>query len=130
EALVQADALAVEGRALWSPVVRANDRRVAPGSAGADVGLLEDADVLDPMLLREVVRGRESVRAAADDHDVVAALQLRTLPPHALREEDLLKHLAPPGRRARPARPRRRSGRAPAGRTRGTSRRRRAGRAP
>ncbi len=89
QALVQPHALAVEGRALGRAVVRADDRRVAPGRARADVRLLEDRDVRDPVALREVVRGREPVRAAADDDDLVPALQLRPRPPHPLREEDL-----------------------------------------
>ena len=45
-----------------------------PGGAGADVALLEDRDVRDPVIA-EVVRGRQAVRAAADDHHVVGALQ-------------------------------------------------------
>ncbi len=76
EPLVELDALPVEGGALGRAVVRADDRRVAPRGTGADVRLLEDADVLDPVSLREVVRGREPVRAATDDDDVVAALEL------------------------------------------------------
>ena len=89
EPLVQPDALAVERRALGRAVVRADDRRVPARRARADVRLLEDRDVRDPVPLREVVRGREPVRAAADDHDLVAALELRPRPPHPLREEDL-----------------------------------------
>ena len=129
QALVELDALAVERRALGRAVVRADDRRVPPGRARADVRAARGRDVLDAVVLREVVRGREAVRAAADDHDVVAALQLVPRAPHPLREEDLLITRSPRDRRARRARPRRRSGRAPAARTRGTSRRRHAGRA-
>jgi hypothetical protein len=92
EPLVQPHAFPVEGRALGRPVVRADDRRVAPGRPRADVRLLEDADVADTVALREVVRGRQPMRAAADDHDVVAALQLGPLPPHPLREEQLRDH--------------------------------------
>ena len=72
QAFVQPDALAVEGRAFGRAVVRADDRRVAARRARADVGLLEDGDVADPVPLREVVGGREPVRAAADDDDLVA----------------------------------------------------------
>ena len=90
EALVELDALLVEGGALGRAVVRADDRRVAARGAGADVRLLEDGDVLDPVALGEVVRGREPVRAAADDHDVVAALELAARAPHAADAEDVL----------------------------------------
>ena len=80
------------------------------------------------MVLREVVRGREPVRAAADDHDVVAALQLAARAPHAARRG----RCPSPPRAPRPgrARPRRRSGRAPAGRRAGSARRRAARSAP
>ncbi len=89
EALVEADALPVEGRALGRAVVRADDRRVAARRPRSDVRLLEDRHVFDAVALRQVVRGGESVRAAADDDDLVPALELRALPPHPLREEDL-----------------------------------------
>ena len=96
EPFVEPDALAVERRTLGRAVVRADDRRVPARRARADVRLLEDRDVRDPVALREVVRGREPVRAAADDDDLVAALELRPRPPHALREEDLAQcHVVP-----------------------------------
>src|SRR6266508_999083 len=90
ETLVERDAAPVELGTLGGAVVRADDRRVAPGCTGADVALLEDGDVGDSVVLREVVRGREAVRAAADDHDLVAALQLATRPPHAFDAEEPL----------------------------------------
>ena len=86
--LVELDRGVVEARALGRLVVRAQDRRVAAGRARADVALLEHRDVGDAALL-EVVRGREAVRAAADDHDVVAVLELRPRPPHAALAEDV-----------------------------------------
>src|SRR6266511_4001946 len=89
ETLVERDAAPVELGTLGGAVVRADDRRVAPGCTGADVALLEDRDVGDAVVLRQVVRGREAVRAAADDHDVVAALHLAPRPPHALNSEDV-----------------------------------------
>ena len=127
EPLVELHARAVERGALGRAVVRADDRRVAAGGARADVRLLEHGDVRDAVVLGEVVGGREPVRAAADDHDVVALLQLAARPPH-------------PARRGRCPSPRqplrhverdlgRRSGRAPAGR-RGGSARLRAARSP
>src|SRR5581483_6428241 len=89
------DAAPVERGTFGCQVVRADDRRVAPGGAGADVRLLEDGDVADAVVLREVVRNREAVRAAADDHDLVAALQLGARPPHAPYAEDVLHRPSP-----------------------------------
>ena len=95
------DAGVVEARALGRLVVRAQDRRVAPRGARADVALLEHGHVADAELA-EVVRGRQAVRAAADDHDVVAVAQLAAPAPHPPGPEDLT-HRA----RHRPTRPRR-----------------------
>src|SRR3712207_8686911 len=47
----------------------------SPGGARADVALVEDGDVRDPALA-QVVGRRQPVRAAADDDDVVALLQV------------------------------------------------------
>ena len=128
EALVQRHALAVELGALGGAVVRADDRRVPAGCPGADVRLLEDADVLDPVVLREVVRGREPVRAAADDHHVVAALELAARPPHPASpgrcpSRALLQAFERRRARRVPCRVR-----APAGRRRGSARPRRGAR--
>ena len=71
EALVELDARLVELRALGRAVVRADDGRVAARGAGADIALLQDRHVRDAVVLRQVVGRGESVRAAADDDDVV-----------------------------------------------------------
>ena len=89
EPFVELDAAAVELGSLGRSVVRSDDRRIAPGRAGADVALLEDRDIGDAVVLREVVGGREPVRAATDDHDVIPALQLSARTPHALHAEDV-----------------------------------------
>ena len=96
ELLVQPHALPVELRALGSPVVGADDRRVPARGAGTDVRLLQDADVLDPVPLRQVVGGRQPVRAASDDDDVVAALELAARAPHPPWDEDVLHRLSSP----------------------------------
>ncbi len=110
EALVELHRGLVEPSALGGAVVRAQDRRVAPRRAGADVVLLEDRDVRDPALA-QVVGGGQAVRAAADDHDVVARLQLAAGAPHAPLAEDVT-HRRPPALRrgARPRRPPRSTG--------------------
>ena len=119
ELLVELDALLVERRALGSAVVRADDRRVPAGRARADVALLEDRDVRDPVVLREVVGGREAVRAAADDDDVVVPPERVRAPEHPLLEEDVLH-----ARSSAAARRRRRARRRARGRSRARPRRR------
>ena len=91
--LVHLHALVVEASALRRLVVGAEDRRVATGRAGADVALLEHRDVLDAEL-PEVVSGREAVRAAADDHDVVAVAQLSGRGRHIRRERKISRIVA------------------------------------
>ena len=88
EPLVELDRCVVEPRALGRLVVRAQDRRVTPGGARADVALLEHGDVGDPVLA-QVVRRRQSVRAAADDDHVVAPLEIAGAAPHAARAEEV-----------------------------------------
>src|SRR4029077_1512487 len=77
----------VEPDPLGGAVVGADDGRVAARAAGAEVVLLQHRDVRDAEVLRQVVRGRHAVPAAADDHDVVGLLQLGPLPPGATLEE-------------------------------------------
>ena len=44
--------------------------------------LLDDGDIRDAVILREVVRGRQTVPATADDDRVIAFLELRRPPKH------------------------------------------------
>jgi hypothetical protein len=62
----------VEPDALGGQVVRPQDGRAAPGTAAAEVALVQDGDVGDPVAGGQVVRGRQAVHAAADDDHVVA----------------------------------------------------------
>ena len=101
ELLVELDALRVERGPLGGAVVRADDRRVAPGRSRPDVALLEDRDVGDAVVDREVVRRREAVRATAHDDDVVMLLQRPGSLQDLLAEEDVL-HAAPPPRASTP----------------------------
>src|SRR5207302_9636568 len=86
---VELDARLVELSALAGSVVRADDRGVATGGARADVALLEDGDVGDAVVLGEVVGRGETVRAPADDDDVVAPLELAARAPHPRRPDQL-----------------------------------------
>jgi hypothetical protein len=70
----------VDRDALVEQVVRPDDRGVAPGVAAADPALLDDRDVGQSVLGREVVGGAESVPAAADDDRVVGGLRLGLAP--------------------------------------------------
>src|SRR6185295_3585683 len=98
EALPQLERVLVDRGALVPEVVRADDRRVAGDVPARQPAALEHGDVGDAVLLREVVRGREAVPAAADDDDLVGVARLgrppeevgvlaahRGLPPSAAR---------------------------------------------
>ena len=50
------------------------------GVAAAEPALLDHRDVGDAVLLGQVIRGGETVAAAADDDHVVLALRLRAAP--------------------------------------------------
>src|SRR5439155_11573687 len=88
EAFVELDALPVEIGTLRRAVVGPDDGRVPPGGARADVALLEDGHVRNPVVLGQVVRGRKAVRAAADNYDVVLASKVAARAPHAPDPED------------------------------------------
>src|SRR5438132_8524264 len=92
--LVELDAAPVERCALRRAVVRADDGRVSPRRSGTDVPLLEDRDVPNAVVAGEVVRGREPVRPAADDDDVVLPLELTARSPHPPDPEEI-DHLSP-----------------------------------
>ena len=69
--LVELQACVHEGDALGCEVVGTDDGRVAPACARAEVALVEDGDTLHAEF-GKVIRGRETVYAAAyDDHVVV-----------------------------------------------------------
>ena len=61
----------IERRIAGQQVVRADDGGVAADIAAADPTLLEHRDVPQAVHLGEVVRGGETVPAAADDHGIV-----------------------------------------------------------
>src|SRR5713226_7848423 len=79
QVLVEPQALLVERDAFGRPVVGPNDGRVAATGAAAEIALLEHRNVPDASL-GQFVRGGEAVHAAADDEDVVGALELRLAP--------------------------------------------------
>src|SRR5580704_791604 len=70
----------VEPGAFAPQIVRADDRRVAPGIAEANRALLEHRDVADAVLLGKVVSRREPMPAAADDDHLIARLRARLAP--------------------------------------------------
>ena len=69
-------ALLVEGDGLWRLVVRPDDRRVAPGTARADVRPFEHCYVADAVPSGQIVRDCQAVSAATDDDDVVVGLEV------------------------------------------------------
>src|SRR5262249_9157480 len=84
EALPQLQRVLVDRGALVPEVVGADDRGVPCDVPAGEPTALEHGHLGDPVLLREVVRGREAVAAAADDQDVVRRLGLGA-PPEKVR---------------------------------------------
>ena len=74
--LPELERVLVDGRALVPQVVAADDRGVAGDVPAGQPAALHHGDVRDAVALREVVGGRQSVPAAADDHDVVGGLRV------------------------------------------------------
>ena len=70
----------VDRRALVPEVVRANDRRVPDRVPGPQPAPLDDRDVGQAVVLRQVVRRREPVQPAADDDGVVGRLRVGVAP--------------------------------------------------
>ena len=61
-------------------VVGAHDGGVAPGIAAADPAFFQDRNVAQTVNLREIIGGRESVAATADDQHVVGRLRVGIAP--------------------------------------------------
>ena len=80
ELAVELDRAVVEPDPLWRQVVRAEDGRVPARAAGAQVALVQHCHVGDPVIGSQVIGGCQPVHAAADDDDVVGALQLMRSP--------------------------------------------------
>ena len=80
EPLPQLDRVIVDASALVPEVVGADDRRIAPGVAAAEPALFEHGHVAHAVLLGQVVGGRQTVPASADDDHLIARLRLRAAP--------------------------------------------------
>jgi len=78
--LVEAQRKVVDVGALAEEVVGADDGRVPSRIAAADPAAFDHRDVPHPVLFGEVIGGRETMPAAADDHDIVGRLGLRAAP--------------------------------------------------
>ena len=70
------DALVVKSDAFRRQVVGTDDRGVPSGTATADVSALEDRDICDAMVARQVVRGRQTMAAGTDDDYIIRLLEL------------------------------------------------------
>ena len=70
----------VEVVVLRQQVVRADDGGVAPDIAVTHQTLLEHRDVLDSMIVRQMIGGREPMAAGADHHDVVRRFEFGAAP--------------------------------------------------
>src|SRR4030095_7164387 len=67
--------MVVDGNAFIPQIVGADDSGVATSVAAAEPPFLQHRYVRDAVFLREVIGGRESVPASADDHDVIGGLR-------------------------------------------------------
>ena len=61
-------------------IVGADDGGVAAGIAAAEPAFFQDRDIGDAVLRRQIVGGRESMTAGADNNDIVTALRFRIAP--------------------------------------------------
>src|SRR5699024_3754516 len=80
QVLVQLYRAVVEGDALGGEVVGPGDGGAPPGSAAAEVALVQHGDVGDAVPGGQVVGGGQAVDAAADDDDVVGSLKVVVMP--------------------------------------------------
>ena len=80
QALPELEGVLVDGRALVPQVVRPDQGGVAGHVPARQPAPLQHRHVGDPVVLGQVVRGREAVPAAADDDHVVGPLGLRVAP--------------------------------------------------
>src|SRR3954451_973368 len=78
--LPQLQRMLVDPRTGVPEIIRADDRRVAPGIAETDRAFFEHRDIADAMLFRKIISGRQPVPAAADNHDIVALSRRRLAP--------------------------------------------------
>src|SRR5438270_4029275 len=70
----------VDPGALVPQVIGADDRRIAPGIAEADRAFFEHRDIPDPVLLGEIIAGRQTMPATADDDHPVMRPRRRFAP--------------------------------------------------
>jgi hypothetical protein len=101
EVLVEFKAALVEPDRLRDSIVRADDRRVAPGVSGADIFSFEDGDIGDSVARRQIVGCRESVSASANDHDVIGPLRSTATSVRPFVRQIRSSAVAPRGRRRR-----------------------------
>ena len=80
QSLVQVDGSVVERNTLGSQIVGPDDGGVASRSATPDVGLLENGDIGDVVVLGQIVRRCQSVNSSADDHDIVRIFEIVLTP--------------------------------------------------
>ncbi|MNE35944.1 hypothetical protein D3C80_1297330 [compost metagenome] len=78
--LVQTQRVVEEIAAFRIEIVGANSGRVSTGVAATKPAFLKHGHVRDPVLLGEVVRGRQTLTTAAYDHNVIAFFRRRVAP--------------------------------------------------
>jgi hypothetical protein len=80
----QVQRLLIERHVVLGALVGPHDGRVAPGAAESDVALFNDGHIRDAVLLGQVIGRGQTVKAAADDHRIVAGLQSGFVAPQGL----------------------------------------------
>ena len=75
QVLPQAHTLVVEFHTFGREVIRADDGGVTPGIAAADISLFQHRHVADAVVAGQIVRGRQSMTARADDDHVITRFQ-------------------------------------------------------
>ena len=96
QALPQLQRVLVEGGRFLPQIVGAHDRRVAAGVAAPEPALLEHGDLRQPVLLGQVIGGREPMPARPDDDRVISSFRLGTAPllrPALILRERLPRHI-------------------------------------
>jgi len=96
EALPQLQRVLVERGRFLPEIVGPQDCRVAAGVAASEPALFEHSDLRQPMLLGEVISGREPMPAGSNDNRVVRTLRFGTAPllrPALILRERLPRHV-------------------------------------
>ena len=80
QTFVKLQRLLIDGGAFVPQIVGPDDRRVAARVAAAEPSFLDHRDVANTVFLGQIIGGRQTMAAGADDNHFVFRLRLRTAP--------------------------------------------------